>query len=159
MIRLVCYFILASVALACSSGDQDTYHLVYAQDGDSGVFCCDRGGNFSVRLLDIDAPEKGQPYYQQSKQQLEDYIDDKSLKLIGLDKDRFGRRLAVIEVNGVNINDKMVSSGSAWVWRFSTNKEIRELQQQARAAERGLWALPEAERQDPWLWRKSHPRK
>ncbi|GAA0209232.1 thermonuclease family protein [Kangiella japonica] len=133
--------------------------MVYVQDGDSVVLCCERSKKFTVRLLDIDAPERYQPYAKQSKAFLKNLLDGQKLKLLGDKHDRYGRRLAVIEVDGVSINEKMVSSGAAWVWKYSKNPRMRSLQQEAKERKLGLWALPEEQRQDPSDWRKAHPRK
>ncbi|AOE50896.1 thermonuclease family protein [Kangiella sediminilitoris] len=151
--------LIALIACDSSSKETDSYYLVYVQDGDSVVLCCEIGNKFTVRLLDIDAPERYQPYAENSKQQLHDLLDKKSLTLLGAKFDKYGRRLAVIEVNGININARMVETGAAWVWRFSKNRGLKKLQEEAREQKRGLWSLPESEIQDPWLWRQSHSRK
>ena len=160
LIRFWLLFALLCLALSCSQADPaGTYKLVYVQDGDSVVLCCERGKKFTVRLLDIDAPERYQPYAEKSKALLKNLLEGERLKLLGDKSDRYGRRLAIIEVDGVNINEKMVSSGAAWVWKYSNNRHMRSLQQEAKERKLGLWALPEEQRQDPSDWRKAHPRK
>lgn len=160
MLRLLQLLTISLVLIACdtNSGYSEGYSLVYVQDGDSVVLCCDNGKKFTVRLLDIDAPERYQPYAETSKQQLHDMLEGEPLMLVGSKYDKYGRRLAVIEADGVNVNDKMVETGAAWVWRYSKNRQMKALQQEAREDERGLWDLPEAQRQDPWLWRQKHQR-
>lgn len=163
-VKLFIKFIVVGLLIACAPAEQhaEGYHLVYVQDGDSAVLCCDdsskKGGKFTVRLLDIDTPEKGQPYAEQSKEQLQRLLEDKSLVLLGAKYDKYGRRLTVIEANGENVNDVMVETGAAWVWRYSKSRRMKAMQQTAKDQQRGLWALPEAERQDPWLWRQQHKR-
>lgn len=148
------------VATACSQAEQaGAYRLVYVQDGDSVVLCCERSKKFTVRLLDIDAPERYQPYAKKSRALLKNLLEGEKLKLLGDKYDRYGRRLAIIEVGGDSINEKMVSSGAAWVWKYSKNRRMRSLQQEAKERKLGLWALPEEQRQDPSDWRKTHPRK
>lgn len=154
---LFCTLLL--IAFACTQAEQDDYQLVYVQDGDSAVLCCDAGKKFTVRLLDIDAPEKNQPYAEQSKALLEELLKGEALILRGAKRDRYGRRLAVIEVGGKSVNDMMVMSGAAWVWKYSKSRRMRALQQEAKESVKGLWGLPEAQRQNPWDWRQSHPRK
>ncbi|WP_223671073.1 thermonuclease family protein [Kangiella shandongensis] len=160
MIRIIQLMAFSLVLTACDAGSDfvEGYSLVYVQDGDSVVLCCDKGEKFTVRLLDIDAPERYQPYAETSKQQLRELLEGESLSLFGAKYDKYGRRLAVIKADGVNVNDKMVETGAAWVWRYSKNRQMRELQEEARDDERGLWALPQAQRQDPWLWRQQHQR-
>lgn len=161
--KLIRFWLLLPVlclALSCSQADPaGTYNLVYVQDGDSVVLCCERGKKFTVRLLDIDAPERYQPYAEQSKVLLKELLEGEQLKLLGDKYDRYGRRLAIIEVGSDSINEKMVSSGAAWVWKYSKNRYMRTLQLEAKERKLGLWELPEEQRQDPSDWRKAHPRK
>jgi endonuclease YncB( thermonuclease family) len=51
----------------------------------------------------------------------------------------------------------MVRRGAAWVFRrYSRDPSLLRLEGEARAARRGLWALPEAERAPPWEWRAAN---
>jgi endonuclease YncB( thermonuclease family) len=160
MAKIISFIGVLFLITACSQAEQNSgYRLQYVQDGDSAVLCCDEGKKFTVRLLDIDAPEKHQPYAEESRAKLKKLLINKELTLLGVKRDRYGRRLVMIEVNGENINDTMVRSGAAWVWRFSKSKKLRALQRQAKEQNLGLWALPEAQRQDPWHWRQTHSRK
>lgn len=161
MIKALSKLLMVSLLIACAPAEQrhsDSYQLVYVQDGDSVVLCCDQGKKFTVRLLDIDAPEKGQPYAEESKNQLNALLNGQEMTLLGAKHDKYGRRLAIIEVAGDNINDVMVQTGAAWVWRYSKSRRMKAMQQTAKDAQRGLWALPQAQRQDPWQWRQSHQR-
>ena len=87
---------------------------------------------------------------------LKKLLINKELNLIGAKQDRYGRRLVVIEVEGQSVNDTMVSSGAAWVWKYSKSRRLKALQQQAKENHKGLWALPQAQRLDPWEWRQAH---
>ena len=158
MIRsaLLCWLTLLIVACSQAGQSDGGYRLEYVQDGDSAILCCDRGKKFTVRLLDIDAPEKHQPYANESKNKLKKLLINKELNLIGAKQDRYGRRLVVIEVEGQSVNDTMVSSGAAWVWKYSKSRRMRALQEEARENQKGLWALPQAQRLDPWEWRQAH---
>ena len=47
------------------------------------------------------------------------------------------------------------ASGAAWVYGpIQPRPRLPVLEPEARAARRGLWALPEAERMPPWEWRR-----
>jgi micrococcal nuclease len=49
----------------------------------------------------------------------------------------------------------MVRRGAAWVYRkYARDPSLYERENEARAARRGIWALPEAEREPPWTWRE-----
>ncbi|MRX27904.1 thermonuclease family protein [Kangiella sp. HZ709] len=148
------------ILTACETSVSNDYRLKYVQDGDSAVLCCDeKGKQFTVRLKDIDAPEKHQPFAKESKNHLKQLIDNEPLFLIGKKKDRYGRRLVDIIVNETSVNTEMIKTGHAWLWRYSDNLKLQWLQKQAKKNKRGLWALPESQRIEPWNWRKKNPRK
>jgi Metal binding domain of Ada/Staphylococcal nuclease homologue len=49
----------------------------------------------------------------------------------------------------------MVRRGAALVYRkYAKDPSLYELENEARPARRGIWALPEAERKPPWKWRE-----
>lgn len=48
----------------------------------------------------------------------------------------------------------MVDDGAAWVYdQYSDSALPRKLEDQARRAKRGLWALAQDKRMPPWQWR------
>ena len=70
------------------------------------------------------------------------------------DTDQYGRAVGRATAGGQHVNAEMVRRGAAWVFRrYSDDPALLRLEQEARAARRGLWALPEAERVPPWEWR------
>jgi micrococcal nuclease len=83
-------------------------------DGDT----IDVGGVGRVRLVGIDAPERGQPGYEEAT----NYVKSKCLgKTVYLDidnarpKDKYGRTLAIVYVDGININQELLKLGYAKV--------------------------------------------
>ena len=69
--------------------------------------------------------------------------------------DRYGRNVARLYVDGLDVNREMIRLGAAWVYReYKTDKSLLDIEAEARAAKRGLWALPEAEQVPPWEWRR-----
>ena len=70
------------------------------------------------------------------------------------DTDRYGRTVGRVYVGGVDVNAEMVKQGTAWVYRkYAQDQALYRLEEQAKAARRGLWGLPETERCPPWDWR------
>jgi endonuclease YncB( thermonuclease family) len=54
-------------------------------------------------------------------------------------------------VDGKDISWELVGSGNAWVWEEKSNDlELKKLQEWARKNRKGLWALPESDREPPW---------
>ncbi len=78
-------------------------------DGDTIVV---QGGE-SVRLLGIDADERGYPCYTQAKKRLEELILGKtvSLERDKEDRDIYGRLLRYVFADGFNINAKLAEEG------------------------------------------------
>ncbi|MEX0933107.1 MAG: thermonuclease family protein [Candidatus Pacearchaeota archaeon] len=89
-------------------------------DGDTFVT-----GIENVRLLGINTPERGEEFYEEAKNFLENLILNKevTLKYLGEREDKYGRTLAYIYFNGKNINLKLVENGFANYY-FYSGKDI-----------------------------------
>jgi len=103
-------------------------------DGDTVII---EGGD-SVRLLGIDADEKGHPCYSSAKERLEEFVLNKEVYLEAdkEDKDQYKRYLRYLILDGENINLKLVKEGLA-IARFSPEnlkykEEIINAEKQAR---------------------------
>lgn len=122
------------------------------------IICCEQGNSFTVRLKDIDAPEREQPFASDSRDYLKQLVMDKPIRLIGDKRDKYGRLLVDLVVDGQSINEVMIGEGMAWRWRYSKSKKLKQLEETAREAKKGIWALPESQRIEPWEWRKQQAR-
>jgi len=82
-------------------------------DGDTIVV--DIYNDTSIRLLGINTPEKGELYYSEAKEFLENLILNKTIKLeYGKEKyDKYKRVLAYVHLNNQNINSKLIEGGFA----------------------------------------------
>ncbi len=108
-----------------------------------------------VRLGEIDTPESKQPYGERAKQALSDLAFGKPARVVVQDTDRYGRTVGRVYVGGVDVNAEMVKQGAAWAYRqYLKDQSLLTLEEQAKAAKRGLWGLPETERCPPWDWRR-----
>lgn len=120
-------------------------------DGDTFVL----GTGEHVRLLDINTPEiahhgdPAEPFGDAAKVGLKAMIEGQPVTLeVGqTEYDRYGRVLAhVYTQNGGWVNGGMVMAGLAHVYTFPDNamypRQLQALEAQARAAKKGLWALP-----------------
>ena len=109
-----------------------------------------------MRLGEIDTPESRQPYGQRAKQALSDLVFNQQARVVVQDTDRYGRTVGRVYVGSLDVNAEMVKQGAAWVYRqYLKDQSLLAIEQQAKAAKRGLWGLPEAERCPPWDWRKN----
>lgn len=118
------------------------------------------GQQITVRLAEIDAPEKAQPFGTQSKQSLSDMCFDRQARIATQGRDRYGRTIGRIYCftpgvkTEVDANAEQVRRGMAWVFdRYATDGTLYNLQDDARSARRGLWA--DQSPTPPWEWRKS----
>lgn len=117
-----------------------------------------------VRLRGIDAPEKAQPWGDQSVQMLKGFLPENSAVCLHFyGQDRYGRELAELLVDSsmepcsVSVNRLMVLNGGAWVYRYkgkASDNALLSQEEQARTHKRGLWT--ESEPVPPWEWRAQH---
>lgn len=128
--------------------DGDTYHLLTGNNE-----------QVKVRMAGIDAPEKGQAYYQKSKDFLGRLCFSKIIKIKITDKDRNGRIIAeTYLVDGTSLSHEMVKNGYAWHFKkYSSDETLARLEQQAQIKKMGLWAnkYPVA----PWEYRADRKNK
>ena len=106
-----------------------------------------------IRLINIDAPEKKQPFGRWSTNQLKSLIAGQPVTVTYTQTDRYGRVLGrVVTTNGIEANRYMVQNGAAWVYdQYNTDPSLPALQREARAQKRGLWA--DSQPVPPWEWR------
>jgi micrococcal nuclease len=144
---------------------QPTYTLtgkvIRVSDGDTLTI---RGlENQKIRLASIDAPEKksgskrpAQPYSEPSREYLAQLVAGQTITVLCFEKDRYDRHICDIPVNQTTANRLLVDAGLAWANQQAGGKYLRDndllgLEQQARAAKRGLWVEPNPVA--PWVWR------
>lgn len=112
-------------------------------DGDTIEVLVPNNHNVRVRLANIDAPEKSQPYGQRSKQNLTQLVAGQTVTVIDLGGDQYGRRIGRVMVNGQEANVEQVRAGMAWVYaRYNHDEQLPGLENEARAQRAGLWADP-----------------
>ncbi|MEH8295843.1 thermonuclease family protein [Klebsiella pneumoniae] len=106
-----------------------------------------------VRLINIDAPEKKQPFGRWSTNQLKALLAGQSVTVSYTQTDRYGRVLGrVVTANGTEANRQQVLKGAAWVYdRYNADNSLPALQREAQTQKRGLWA--DSNPVPPWEWR------
>jgi micrococcal nuclease len=133
-----------------------TGRVVAVADGDT-LTVMRNGRGEKIRLYGIDTPEKRQDYGRKAKRSTSDMVFGRMVEVEGMAVDRYGRTVAVISVNGVCLNEELVRSGYAWVYRRYCRSArcagwLRH-EQAARAAGIGLWSLPDPV--PPWEFRRA----
>lgn len=128
--------------------------VVGLADGDTITVLTEERRQVRVRLGEIDTPESRQPYGTRARQALSELVFGKAVRVVVQDTDRYGRTVGRVYAGAVDVNAEMVRQGAAWVYRqYSRDAVLLRLEEEAKTARRGLWALPEAERTPPWEWR------
>lgn len=134
--------------------DQIQGKIVKISDGDTVVVLSDQNETIKVRLAEIDAPEKNQPWGNNSKQALTSLVATKKVIVLSTGKDRYGRTIGTILIGSQNINKLMVQSGNAWAYtQYVDDKEYFQLQEQAKNNHAGLWSMDNDQTIPPWEWR------
>lgn len=144
---------LFAISVAASA-QTFTGQVVSIADGDTLTVLVDGNRQVKVRLAEIDAPEKKQPFGTRSRQALGDLCFRKPAEIKTQTIDRYGRAVARVKCAGRDANAEQVRAGMAWVYdQFVTDRSLYAVQAEAKAARRGLWA--DAAPVAPWEWRKS----
>lgn len=137
--------------------DSWTGKVVGVSDGDT-IKVLRNGEQVKIRLYGIDTPEKKQAFGQVAKRYTADFVAGKVVSVEPIDKDRYGRTVALVSANGISLNKELVQNGFAWVYGQYCKKEFctewKELEGQARSNRKGLWA--ESSPQTPWEFRKEN---
>ena len=122
-------------------------------DGDT-LYASVDGHSIRIRLAQVDAPEKAQAFGRRSEQSLRELIGKRHVELAWKSLDRYGRPIAQVAVDGLDVNAEQVRRGFAWVFRrYSNDAALIALEDQAKSAGLGLWADPHPI--SPWEWRAS----
>lgn len=126
--------------------------IVAISDGDTLTARCPEQ-TIKIRLAEIDAPEKAQPFGARSKQSLADLCFQTTASIQSEKRDRYGRTVARVSCSGQDASAHQLQAGMAWVYRkYSTDPTLLPIESDARAAQRGLWDDPNPI--PPWEWRR-----
>ena len=113
------------------SQSNEFLRVIGIKDGDTVVLLTAAKTEITVRLSEIDAPER---------------------KKLGTD--RYGRTLGFIYLrNGTNVNLEMVKNGMAWQYeKYSKSAVLKKAQASAKSMSVGLWRDPNPVA--PWEFRR-----
>jgi endonuclease YncB( thermonuclease family) len=117
--RLICAVLFCASGLAHSA--EFTAKIIAVLDGDT-VLVRRESGLVKIRLAEIDAPEKAQTFGETSKHSLSDMVLGKQVKVVSQAVDQYGRLVAHLSVNGLDVNAEQIRRGMAWAavgWRQS----------------------------------------
>ncbi|MFC3533611.1 thermonuclease family protein [Vogesella facilis] len=150
------YWIAAALGLlalpAAASPSSISCRVVAVLDGDT-LKCLADWREITVRLGQIDAPEKAQAYGQRAKYALAARVFGRNVTLERQEQDKYGRLVARVLLDGMDINQQQLRDGWAWVYRqYAKDAAYYGAEREARVASAGLWA--DARPIPPWEWRR-----
>lgn len=123
-------------------------------DGDSLEVHVFGVGPVEVRLHGIDTPEWDQPYGRAARAELRQLIETRRVRLASETIEAYGRLVATVYRDDLNVNHEMVRRGYAWWYRRYAGFDLalRRAEKEAREARRGLWR--DEDPVPPWEWRR-----
>lgn len=143
--------------------------VVGVSDGDTFTLLDRDNRQHKIRLAGIDAPEKGQAFGEQSRQNLAALAFQRDARADCDKTDRFGREVCKVWVQPpdcprcgmtLDVGHAQVIVGLAWWFRRYANEQspddrgrYESDETEARLRKRGLWH--EKQPVPPWDWRKS----
>lgn len=153
MIRLISFFLF--ISLTTFSQTTFTAKVVGIKDGDTVVVLDSLNNQITLRLAEVDCPEKNQPFGTKAKQFTSDQIYLKTIKYVVSDTDRYGRSIAMIYYDTDNkyLSAEIIKAGMGWHYkRYSTSKELATFEDNAKKNKIGLWV--DSNPVAPWEFRK-----
>ena len=133
--------------------------VVSVADGDTLTVLDDKKTQHKIRLQGIDAPEKAQAFGQKSKQSLNQLVHSKMVTVEFEKKDKYGRTVGKVLLNGTDVCLEQIKLGMAWHYKQYQSEQSKEdrdayanAEQTARAHVVGLWK--DKSPTPPWEFRR-----
>jgi micrococcal nuclease len=148
-LALILLLLLPSLSWAWSG------KVVGVTDGDT-ITVLHEGRGEKIRLYGTDCPEKGQAFGSRAKQATSTLAFGKIAKVEPVDVDQYGQTVAFVRVGHTLVNQELIRRGLAWVYARYCKRPVcekwRQLEAEAWAKKRGLWADPNPV--PPWEFRR-----
>jgi endonuclease YncB( thermonuclease family) len=139
-------------AAGCRQPVEFTGQVTGVSDGDTLTIMRD-GRPERVRIAGVDAPEGRQPYGRRSRQHLAELAFGRVATVTVQGRDRYGRTLGRVVVDGADVGLEQVRAGFAWHYvEYSKDPALARAEAEARRARRGLWQAGDA--LPPWEFRR-----
>jgi len=172
MLRLFIPLLATTLALSAHAATQSfDGRVVGVADGDTVTVLDSNNIQHKIRVAGIDAPEKGQPFGERSKQSLSRAVLGKDVRIEWDKQDRYGRMVGKVWVTPPEVTCKQppcpktldaglaqLTVGLAWHFKKYANEQAEEdrlryafAEDEARARKAGLWSAPNPI--PPWEWR------
>jgi micrococcal nuclease len=136
---LLLFFLCAQIYAQTLTGK-----VIGVKDGDTVVVIDATNNQTTLRLAEVDCPEKAQAFGNKAKQFTSDQVYLKQIKYKVTTTDRYGRSIAEVYYdNNKYLSAEIIKHGFGWQYKqYSTSKLLANLEQKARQNKRGLWIEP-----------------
>ena len=139
VLRKTYLLIILFLFLFATSTQAWTGRVVGVLDGDT-IDVMNAGRAERIRLQGIDCPEKSQPFGSRAKQFTSDLVFGKTVEVQSIEKDRYGRTIGWIFIEGHNVNEAILTAGYAWHYkRYSSDQNLAIAEIAAKEKKIGLW--------------------
>ena len=145
-------FVYLLLFITFTSSNSLTGKVVRVVDGDTIIVLLNGNKQERIRLLNIDAPEKGQDYSAKSTQFLSDLIAGKTVRVEYKSRDQYKRILGTVFIDDINVNEEIVKNGLAWNYYYSKDKRLISLQEEAQKNKLNIFSMKNPI--NPYHWRK-----
>ena len=145
---LISFLLVFSYSVASQSGK-----VIKVKDGDTIVVLDADFEQHTIRVADIDCPEKGQPFGKNAKMFTSAEVFSKNVIIKKKKIDRYGRVVGFVFYGDKDLSLELLKKGLAWHYKYYSKDAIMaKLENKARAEKIGLWS--ELKPINPYDWRK-----
>lgn len=137
-----------------------TGKVVGISDGDTITVMHDGRGE-KIRLYGVDTPERHQNFGDRAKAFTSDQVFGREVTVEPIDRDRYGRTVALVYAGRTCLNEELIKAGLAWLYTKYCKRTFcgywKGNEKAARKARKGLWSQPKPV--PPWKFRRKHRRR
>jgi endonuclease YncB( thermonuclease family) len=163
----ICFALLLAFSCVAQAATIDG-KVINVADGDTIMILDAAHQQHRIRINGIDAPEKGQPFGDRSRQNMARMVTGKDVTADCHKTDRYGRQVCKVWVQPsdcpkcgktLDVGHAQIVAGMAWWYREYAKEQSDEDrgryesdENEARLRKRGLWAHDYSVA--PWDWRR-----
>lgn len=152
MLKAIFIAVLSVSVVSVRAGEELKARVTNVIDGNTIEVLAEDNEVYKVMFFGIDCPELGQEFGEEAKVFTEKLLADKSVELEWAGKDRWGNRLAIVRLEGVDLRVELLRNGYAWTAERNPIADLESHREQARANGKGLWKNTEPVA--PWIYRR-----
>ena len=153
MKTLLVFFFAIVVHFSLAAGEEISGKVKSVVDGNTLEIEDENNEIQVVHLYGIDCPELNQEYGDDAKSFLEKLVLKKKVTFSVTGKDRWGKQLAIVLINGrVDVRMEILKEGLAWTAESNPQQELETVKEMAKEGAKGLWKQNDST--PPWVFRR-----